>query len=117
MRIAGSRGPPENWPAWKPPSSPAPETPVVALGLTLATQPRDALGRWLYLAAVSASLLGGLILTVLVVSGGSGGTVLPGSPIPVGTNGDLLRPLAVVVVLVASLWIATLAATRVERSR
>src|SRR5262249_55954733 len=90
---------------------------LIALGLTLAIQPLDALGRRLYVAAVGASILGGLIATVLVGSTGSEDVVPSASPIPVSTfgNDNLLRPLAAVLVLVASLWFATLAATRVER--
>jgi hypothetical protein len=90
---------------------------LIALGLTLAVQPRDALGRWLYLGAVAGSVLGALIATVLVASTGGEEVVPTASPLPVSTfgNEDLLRPLAAVLVVVASLWFATLAATRVER--
>jgi hypothetical protein len=90
---------------------------LVALGLTLAVQPLDALGRRLDLAAVGASILAGLIATVLVGSTGGEDVVPSASPIPVSTfgNDDLLRPFAAVLVIIASLWFATLAATRVER--
>jgi hypothetical protein len=90
---------------------------LVALGLTLAARPLDTLGRGLYAAAVGATLLGGAIATILVVSTGSGDIVPSASPIPVSGfgNDDLLRPLGAVLVLVATLWFAALAATRVDR--
>jgi len=73
--------------------------------------------RDLYAAALGATLLAGAIVTILVVSTGSGDIVPSASPIPVSGfgNDDLLRPLGAVLVLVATLWFAALAATRVDR--
>jgi hypothetical protein len=90
---------------------------LIALGLSLATRQLDTLGRSLYGAAIGATLLGGAIVTVLIVSTGRGDIVPSASPIPVSGfgNDDLLRPLGVVLVLIATLWFAALAATRVDR--
>jgi preprotein translocase subunit SecG len=70
-----------------------------------------------YLGAVGASLLGGLIATVLVVSTGSDDVGASISPVP-GTsfgNEHLLRPLGAVLVVLATFWLGALAASRVER--
>ena len=90
---------------------------LVILGLTLAVRPRDALANSLYLAAVGASLLGGVIATVLIIDAGGDDVVPTASPVPIESFADesLLRPLAAVVVVLAALWFAALAASRVER--
>lgn len=90
---------------------------LIALGLTLAAQPRDALARSLYLSAVGASLLGGVIATALIVSAGGADVVPTSTPVPISSFGDerLLRPLGAVLVVVATLWFAALAASRVVR--
>ena len=90
---------------------------LIVLGLALAAQPRDQLARALYLGAVGASLLGGVIATALIASAGGGGVIATSTPIPVASFGDesLLRPLGAVLVVVATLWFGTLAATRVAR--
>ena len=89
---------------------------LVMLGLSLAVQPRDSLARPLYLAALGAALLAGVIATVLIID--TSGDVVPGSPASVGTFTDesLLRPLAAVLVVLAALWFAALAASRVDRT-
>jgi hypothetical protein len=91
---------------------------LVILGLSLAVQPRDALARWLYYGAVGASLLAGVLATVLIIDSGGGDVVVAASPVPVGqfASGSLLRPLAAVLVVVATLWFGALAASRVERA-
>jgi hypothetical protein len=90
---------------------------LIALGLTLAARPRNTLGRGLYLGAVGASLLGGVIATALILSAGGADVVPTTAPIPISSLGDesLLRPLGAVLVVIATLWFATLAATRVVR--
>jgi hypothetical protein len=90
---------------------------LLILGLTLACQPRDQLARWLYFGAVGASLLAAILATVLIIDTDDG--VAP-APSIVGvetfTNENLLRPLAAVLVVMAALWFATLAASRVYRA-
>jgi hypothetical protein len=90
---------------------------LVILGLSLAVQPRDALARWLYLGATGASLLAGLFATVLVVDAGGNGVVPSTGPVPVGQFGNesVLRPLGAALVILAALWFAALAASRVSR--
>lgn len=90
---------------------------LLILGLTLACQPRDSLARALYLGAVAASLLAAAIAAILVITAGEfGGLVVASGPVPAGFgNDDLVRPLAAIVVVLAALWFAALAASRVER--
>jgi hypothetical protein len=91
---------------------------LVVLGLTLACQPRDALARYLYFGTVGASLLGALIGWILILTTGSDDfapSVL-GEPVAFDPGNDLVRPLAAVLVVLAALWFAALAASRVERS-
>lgn len=93
---------------------------VIILSLSLAVQPRDTLARSLYLGGVVASLLGAALATILIVTTSDDDFVSSGElfdPIPVGfTNDSLLRPLSAVMVLLAALWFAALAASRVERT-
>jgi hypothetical protein len=90
---------------------------LLILGLTLACQPHDQLARWLYFGAVGASLLAAILATVLIIDTDNG--VAP-APSIVGvetfTNESLLRPLAAVLVVMAALWFAALAASRVDRT-
>jgi hypothetical protein len=89
---------------------------LLILGLSLAAQPRDALARWLYLGAVGASLLAGLLATVLIVDAGGTDVVPSAGPVPIDlTDNSVLRPLAAVMVVVAALWFGALAASRVEK--
>jgi hypothetical protein len=90
---------------------------LIVLGLTLATQPADPLARALHLGAVGASLLGGILATALILSAGGNDVVPIAGPFPSAAvgNQDLLRPLAAVLVLIATLWFGALAASRVER--
>jgi len=85
---------------------------LLILGLTLAAQPRDSLGRWLYLGAVAASVLGGILASV-----GGDDFGAPTTVFNLGSFGNesVLRPLAAVLVVNATLWFAALAASRVER--
>jgi hypothetical protein len=90
---------------------------LLVLGLALAAQPRDQLARGFHLAAIGASLLGGVIATVLIVSAGDDEVVPTTTGIPYGAfgNEDLLRPLGAVLVVLATLWFAALAASRVPK--
>lgn len=90
---------------------------LIVLGLSLACRPRDSLARTLYLGAVGASLVGAALAALLVLTTGGEdfGPTVAAVPVPLG-NGDLLRPLAATLVVLAALWFAALAASRVERS-
>jgi hypothetical protein len=90
---------------------------LIVLGLSLACQPRDSLARYLYFGAVGASLLGAAIATFLVLDTGTEDFVPTAGPVPAPFgNGDLLRTLAATFVVLAALWFAALAASRVERT-
>jgi hypothetical protein len=88
---------------------------LVMLGLTLAVQAREQLTRALYLGAMIAAAVAGLIASWLIAT--TGGAVSPASPLGLETISDesLLRPLAVALVLLATLWFGALAASRLER--
>lgn len=92
---------------------------LLILSLTLACQPRDPLSRAVYFGAVGASLLGAAIAWVLILTTGGDDFESSGElfdPVPVGFSNDaLLRPLAATLVIAAALWLAALAASRVER--
>jgi hypothetical protein len=91
---------------------------LIVLGLALSCRPRDSLARWLYLGAVAVSLLGATLAALLVVTTGSSDAApeLFTAPIPVDFENDgLLRPLAMTFVVLAPLWIAAVAASRVDR--
>jgi hypothetical protein len=89
---------------------------LVILGLSLACRPRDALATWLYLGAVGASLLGAAVAVILILTTGTDGVSPTVGTVPVGFDDEgLVRPLAAILVLVAALWFAALAASRVER--
>jgi hypothetical protein len=91
---------------------------LIVLGLTLACQPRDSLARYLYFAAVGVSVLGAILAAVLVLDAGVEDATGTFATVPVPfENESLLRPLAAVVVVLAALWFAALAASRVERIR
>jgi hypothetical protein len=92
---------------------------LVVLGLTLACQPRDALSRYLYIGAVGTSLLGAGIAWVLILTTGSDDLAPAafGQPVGFDVGNDLVRPLAAVLVVLAALWFAALAASRIERPR
>jgi hypothetical protein len=90
---------------------------LLILGLTLAVQPGDSIARSLYLGAVGASLLGAVIATVLVLRTGGDDLVPTVGAVPVDfANESLLRPLAAIFVVLAALWFAALAASRVDRA-
>jgi hypothetical protein len=90
---------------------------LVVLGLTLACQPRDTLARYLYFGTVGASLLGALIAWLLILTTG-GDDFAPsvfGNRVGFDLGNEFVRPLAAILVILAALWFATLAASRVER--
>jgi hypothetical protein len=90
---------------------------LLILGLSLASQPRNPLARWLYFGAVGASLLGAILATVLIITTGGDDVVPTAGAVPLDfANESLLRPLAAVLVVMAALWFAALAASRVERT-
>ena len=90
---------------------------LVILGLTLACRPRDAIATWLYFAAVGASLLAVAIAWILILTTGDEDFAPSafGSVVPFDAASDLLKPLAAVLVVLAALWFAARAASRVER--
>jgi hypothetical protein len=86
------------------------------LGLALAVRPREQLARALFLGAMVAAIVAGLIATWLIASAGD--DVTPLSPFGFASIADesLLRPLAVALVLLSTLWFGALAASRLEQS-
>ena len=90
---------------------------LVVLGLTLACQPRDTLARYLYFGAVGASLLGAVVAWLLILTSG-GDDFAPsvfGNQVAFDVGNEFIRPLAAILVVVAALWFAALAASRIER--
>jgi hypothetical protein len=90
---------------------------LIVLGLSLACQPRDPLARYLYLGAVGASLLGAAVawLLILTTGGDDFAPAVFGQPVGFDVGNDFVRPLAAILVVLAALWFAALAASRVER--
>ena len=84
---------------------------LLVLGLTLAVGSSGDLARALYLAAVATTAVAGLISTWLVATAGS----VFGDPVEVIGDDGLLRALGAAFVLLAALWFAALAASRLER--
>lgn len=85
---------------------------LLVLGLTLAVGPSGDLARALYLAAVATTAAAGLISTWLVATAGS----VFGNPVEIIGDDGLLRALGAAFVLLAALWFAALAASRLERA-
>ena len=91
---------------------------LVVLGLSLACQPRDTLARYLYFGAMGASLLGAAVAWLLILTSG-GNDFAPsvfGEPVAFDFGNDFIRPLGAILVVLATLWLAALAASRVERT-
>jgi len=88
---------------------------LLMLGLTLAVRPRESLARALYLGAMVAAGVAGLIASWLIATTGS--AVSPISPFGLESISDesLLRPLAAALVLLSTLWFGALAASRLEQ--
>jgi hypothetical protein len=88
---------------------------LIGLGLALAVHARETLARVLYIGAMAAAVVAGLILTWLIAT--AGGSITPTSAVGIEsiTDESLLRPLAVSLVLLAALWFSALAASRLER--
>jgi hypothetical protein len=91
---------------------------LVILGLTLACQPRDSLGRYLYFGAIAAAALGAVLGWMLIVTAGGGDDFrVATAPVPLDVvDEELVRPLAAVLVVLSALWFSALAASRVERN-
>jgi hypothetical protein len=91
---------------------------LVVLGLVLAVGAPERLARILYLGEVVAAVAGGLISTwlVLTADGGDFGVAGGGAAVPFAGPADdeLLRLLGASLVLLAALWFAALAASRLE---
>jgi hypothetical protein len=89
---------------------------LLVLGLTLAVRTMNAYARPLYLATLAVSLLAALLTTWLIASSGTENYFPSAGPVPAESLGEeeLLRPLGVAFVLLATLWFATLAAGRLE---
>jgi hypothetical protein len=89
---------------------------LLMLGLTLAVHARERLARALYLGAMLASAIAGLISSWLIAT--TGDEFTPFSPFGLESISDesLLRPLAAALVLLSTLWFGALAASRLEQS-
>jgi len=106
---------------------------LVVLGLTLAVATPDELGRPLYFVTFAVAIVIGLIATWLIasVSGATTIDAFPSQTLTPGTGSStvnysassglrdewLLRVLGLLLVVLAALWFATLAASRLEQSR
>lgn len=88
---------------------------LLTLGLTLAVQAREQLARALYIGAMVASGVAGLIASWLIATNGGDVFGLSAGFDPFADE-SLLRPLAVALVLLSTLWFGALAASRLERS-
>jgi hypothetical protein len=75
------------------------------------------LARYLYFGAVGASLLAAAIASILILTTGTEDVVPTAGPFPVSFDDQgLVRPLAAIIVVLAALWFAALAASRVDRA-
>jgi hypothetical protein len=94
---------------------------LVLLGLTIAAGAGVAasFGRLLYLATIAVTVLAGLISTWLIATAGDDSSSDSDDavfyPVDIGDD-ELLRVLGACLVVIAALWFATLAATRVPRA-
>jgi hypothetical protein len=89
---------------------------LVVLGLTLAVGAPGAVAGRIYVAAVLAGALVGVLASWLVLTVGGGTTVESVDPSAVlGGSDVLLRLLGAAFVLLAALWFAALAASRIDR--
>ena len=90
---------------------------LLVLGLALAVRTLNTVARALYLGALVAAGLGGIIATVLIMTGGGGGSAVSVGSVPIDAFADesLLRPLGAALVVLAALWLAAVAASRLER--
>ena len=92
---------------------------LIALGLTLAIRPQERPAQALYGGAVGAAILASLLATWLIATTGqsevtevAGVSVNPADL----TDNELLRLLGAVLVVLAALWFAAVAASRLERA-
>ena len=95
---------------------------LVALGLALAVDARGRLSRPLYLAAMVATLVAGLVATYLIATAGDDDPELGESDESIVAfafdpgDDELLRVLGVLFVLIAAFWFGSIAAQRLERA-
>jgi hypothetical protein len=91
---------------------------LVVLGLVLAVGSPQGLARALSLGTIGIAVVGALVSTWLILTAGDGdvGIVAGGAPVPFtgAAEDELLRLLGASLVLLAALWFATLAASRLE---
>jgi hypothetical protein len=89
---------------------------LLVLGITLAVRPRESLAKALYLGAMVAAGVAGLIASWLIAT--TGNAVSPISPFGLESisNESLLRPLAAALVLLSTLWFGALAASRLDQA-
>jgi hypothetical protein len=85
---------------------------LVALGLTLAVGRPAPPAAVLYGSALGAAAVAGVVTTWLIATAGN---VLEGPSQVIG-NGNLLRVLGAALVLLATLWFSSLAASRLQRA-
>jgi hypothetical protein len=91
---------------------------LVGLGLVLVVRrPATNLARALYVAALMAAVWAGVVATALVLSAGEDEVGISVATVPFAGSADedLLRLLGAFLVLLASLWYAALAASRLDR--
>jgi hypothetical protein len=90
---------------------------LIVLGLTLAVENPQFLARLLYLGSIAAAVAAGLISTWLIATAGD--TSIEGNvfgPVGVAVDDDgMLRALGASLVLLSSLWVGALAASRIDR--
>lgn len=89
---------------------------LLMLALALAVVPRNRLTRALYIGAMASAAVAGLISTWLIVTGDYVTPLEPLFGLESVWDGALLRPFAVTLVLLSTLWFGALAASRLERS-
>jgi hypothetical protein len=89
---------------------------LLVLGLTLALGTPGDIARALYLATMTSAAAAGIVSTWLIISGGRSDAALANPLNALGDDG-LLRALGAAFVLIATLWVASLAASRLESSR
>ena len=90
---------------------------LVVLALMLAVEAPRGLARGLFLATAGIAAAGGLVSSWLILTAGSSdlGVTVGTVGVPGAADEELLRVLGALLVLLAALWFATLAASRLER--
>jgi len=88
---------------------------LLMLGLTLGVRPRESLAKALYLGAMVAAGVAGLIASWLIATTGDAVSAISPFGFESISDDSLLRPLALALVLLATLWFGALAASRLEQ--